>query len=168
LKNNENIKVVRLPCAIEEIANIITQLIGLTIVYLLFKFIGELVIGDEFSPDILLSMVVLPAIMVLKELHQIIQPYFVKVSLKGDSLSVKQGILTTYEDSLTLENVENIEMVTTLLGKCLNYSTIRLYAFGSWVIIPNVKNPLVLKAKINKIVKSKKKKSMGSESMGSE
>ena len=100
-------------------------------------------------------MVVLPAILVLKQSSEILQPYFVKVSLEDDKLSVTQGILTTFEDSLTLNNVENIETETTLIGKYLNYATIRIYAFGSWVVIPNVKNSHKLKEKLENIIKDK-------------
>ncbi|WP_234923674.1 PH domain-containing protein [Aeromonas veronii] len=101
-------------------------------------------------------MVVLPAILVLKQSSEILQPYFVKVSIKDDKLSVTQGILTVFEDSLILDNVENVETITTLLGRVLDYSTIRIYAFGSWVVVPNVKNSQEIKKQLEKIIESKK------------
>jgi uncharacterized membrane protein YdbT with pleckstrin-like domain len=155
LKDSEVIEVAKFPCAIEEIIDILIRLVGLAIVYLLFTKLGQWLIGASFSTDMLLSMVVLPAILVLKQSSEILQSYFVKVSLNNDKLSVTQGILTTFEDSLTLNNVENVETVTTFMGKYLNYSTIRIYAFGSWVIIPNVKNSVKLKSKLEKIIKDK-------------
>lgn len=155
MNDSDIIKVAKLPCAVEEVIDILIQLSGLAIVYWLFTEIGKWLIGTSFSADILLSMVVLPAILVLKQSSEILQPYFVKVSLEGDKLSVTQGILTTFEDSLTLNNVENVETVTTLIGKYLNYATIRIYAFGSWVVIPNVKNSHELKEKLENIIKNK-------------
>jgi uncharacterized membrane protein YdbT with pleckstrin-like domain len=130
-------------------------LLGLCLVYLIFKAIGEHLIGDEFSPDILLSLVVLPSILVLKSSMGILEPYFVEVSLVEETLSVKQGIFTTFEDSLSLKTVENIEVITSLLGKLLNYSTLRVYAYGSWVVVPNIKNAQALKNRIDSIVKKK-------------
>lgn len=158
MKELDKIEVRRFPCVVEKVVDIFIQLVGLSIVYFLFTFIGESIIGENFSKDVLLSMVVLPAILVLKQASAILQPYFVEVELKNDTLAVKQGILTTFEDSLSLDTVENVETVTTLLGKCLNYSTLRIYAYGSWVIVPNVKNSKILKAKLNKIIKAKKSK----------
>lgn len=152
----DKIEVAKLPCAIEKIVDIFCQLVGLGIVYWLFTAIGELLIGEDFSTDVLLSMVVLPAILVLKKSSEILQPYFVKVSIKGDKLSVTQGILTIFEDNLTLENVENVETVTTIFGRFLDYSTIRIYAFGSWVVVPNVKNPKEIKKELECIIESKR------------
>jgi uncharacterized membrane protein YdbT with pleckstrin-like domain len=158
LEKLDRIEVRKLPCVIEEVVDIVVKLMGLAIVYLIFTIIGEHVIGDDYSKDLLLSMVVLPAIYVLKQTSEILQPYFVKVDLKEDVLSVKQGIITTFEDSLILDTVENVETVTTLLGKLMGYSTIRISAYGSWVIVPNVHNPKELKARLDVIIQSKKAK----------
>jgi hypothetical protein len=148
-------------CAAEAFVDLILRLLGLCLVYLIFKKIGEYLIGDSFSGDILLSLVVLPSILVLKDIDTIIEPYFVSVFLKDEKILVKQGIFTTSEDSLSLKTVENIEVVTTILGKWMNYSTLRVYAYGSWIEIPNVKDAQVLKKKIEEEIKksnSKKKK----------
>lgn len=163
LEDLEKIEVRKLPCAFEEVVDILVKLIGLSVVYLIFTVIGEYVIGEyvigeDYSKDLLLSMVVLPAIYVLKQTSEILQPYFVKVELNEDVLSVKQGIITTFEDSLILDTVENVETVTTLLGKFLGYSTIRIYAYGSWVIVPNVHNPKQLKDRLETIIQNKKTK----------
>ncbi len=143
------------PCAIEAAIDILLQLFGLCLMYLLFKEIGEYLIGENFSKDVLLSLVVLPSILVLKSVGEVFEPYFVEVSLSDETLSVKQGILTTFEDSLSLKNVENIEVITTVLGKYLNYATLRVYAYGSWVVVPNVKNAEALKEKIEQIMGNK-------------
>ena len=152
--NNNELEVAKHPCAFEAAIDILLQLLGLCLVYVVFKEIGEYLIGKGFSSDILLSLVVLPSILVLKSCGSILEPYFVKVSLVGGTISVSQGILTTFEDSLSLKTVENIEVITTVLGKWLNYATLRVYAYGSWVVVPNVKNAQVLKCRIEKIVKN--------------
>lgn len=139
-------------CAIEAAFDIFIQISGLCIVYAIFSLIGRWLIGSEFSPDILLSLVVLPAILVLKKLPSIAEPYFVKVSLNNNTLSVKQGILTKFEDSLNLSTVENIEVITTYIGRFKGYSTLRVYAYGSWVEVPNVNDAHKLKAKIEKVI----------------
>lgn len=153
---NELLDVATHPCAIEATLDIIFQLVGLGLVYIVFKWIGTYLIGDQFSPDMLLSIVVLPSILVLKSSGKIIEPYFVKVFLNDETLSVRQGIPTTFEDSLSLKNVENIEVTTTLLGKWLNYSTIRVFAFGAWVTVPNLRNAPKVKTRIEDIVKKNK------------
>lgn len=149
--SNDKLEVVKLPSSIEAAVDLILQLLGLFLIYWLFVQIGEQLIGDEFTPDILLSLVVLPSIYILKDSISIIEPFFVKVILDSETISVKQGVLTTYEDSLNLKNVENIEIVTTLLGRCLDYATLRVYAYGSWVQIPSIKNAANLKTRIEKI-----------------
>ncbi|MDP2851011.1 MAG: PH domain-containing protein [Sulfuricurvum sp.] len=155
--NSENkLDVATHPCAIEAIVDILLQLFGLSLMYLIFNEIGKYLIGSKFTPDMLLSLVVLPAILVLKSCGKILEPYFVAVSLNNETLSVKQGILTTFEDSLSLKTVENIEVTTTLLGKYRNYATIRVFAYGAWVTIPNVKDAQNIKLRIEDIVKKSK------------
>jgi len=73
------------------------------------------------------------------------------VSLSDNTISVKHGFLTTFEDSLNLRTVENIEVVTSVFGKVLDYATLRVYTYGSWVEIPNVKSPSKLKERIELI-----------------
>lgn len=120
-------------------------------IYFIFTKIGNYLIGDNFSADILLSLVVLPSILILKRCGEILAPYTVSVSLSDNTISVKHGFLTTFEDSLNLRTVENIEVVTSVFGKVLDYATLRVYTYGSWVEIPNVKSPSKLKERIELI-----------------
>jgi len=156
LVDKDKLDVATHPAALEAVADILLQLIGLSLMYFIFNEIGKNLIGNDFSPDMLLSLVVLPAILVLKSCGKIFEPYFVEVFLDNETLSVKQGILTTFEDSLSLKTVENIEVTTTLLGKLRNYATIRVFAYGAWVTIPNVKNAQNIKLRIEDIVKKSK------------
>ncbi len=154
-ESNVELDIVKLPCAIEAALDVTAQLFGLCIVYWVFHKIGVRLIGEEFSPDVLLSLVVLPAIYILKDSHVIIEPYFVSVWLKNDTVTVKRGFLTTWEDSLSLNNVENIEIVTSFLGRFQNYGSLRVYAYGSWVEIPFIKDAPSLKVRIETIKKEK-------------
>jgi len=124
--------------AIEAAFRLVIEMLGLLVVFLVFREIGEWVTEDKFSPDILLSLVVLPAIYLLKDLPEILEPLFVKVNFSKEEIEVESGILTRSKDCLTLKNIENIEVVTTPLGRYFNYGTLNLYAYGSWVQLPNI------------------------------
>ena len=71
---------------------------------------------------------------------------FIEVLTKDNSITVFSGILTRREDKLGFKSVENVEQVTTILGRIFGYSTIFLYAYGSWVRIPFIKDPENLRA----------------------
>jgi uncharacterized membrane protein YdbT with pleckstrin-like domain len=142
-----NVPVVKLARSIEALCELMVELIGLVIVYVIFEFVGKSLISN-FQSDMLLSLVVLPAIYVLRDLHTIFAPFFVKIVLHEDTITVESGILTRRLDCLNLQTVENIELITTLLGRFIGYSTLTIYAYGSWVQLPNVKSPEEVKAKI--------------------
>jgi hypothetical protein len=90
----------------------------------------------------------LPALYLLRSSNIIISPYFVKVSISENDVETRTGILTQRLDKLSLKTVENIEVVTTLGGRIFNYSTIYLYAYGSWVELPFLNNSDEIKQKI--------------------
>ena len=147
-KSEEEISVVRLPRSFEAFLEIVAKLLGLVIVYLIFECVGNILMGDEFRSDTLLSLVVLPAIYILKDLHIILEPYFIKIQLNDEQVTVESGILTKRLDCLNLKTVENVELITTPLGRLCGYSSLNVYAYGSWVEIPFVKSPLPIKEKI--------------------
>lgn len=147
--------IVRFPCAIEITINLLIQIFGLCFVYWIFKEMGIRLIGDHFSPDMLLSLVVLPAIYILRDSHIILDPFFVSVFLNEKVVTVKRGILTRSEDSLNLRNVENIEVIIPFFGRFMNYGYLNVYAYGSWVEIPYVKDVPKLKAYIENTSKNK-------------
>lgn len=151
-KHEEVVPVERLWCSIEAILELAVKLLGLVVVYLVFEFIGKLITGGEFKPDTLLSLVVLPAIYILKELHVVLEPFFVNIILSDDQVTVESGILTRRLDCLNLKNVENVEMITTPFGRLFDYSTLVVYAYGSWVKIPHIKSPLPVKKRIEESI----------------
>lgn len=144
----EEISVIKGPRSIEAFFELVAKLLGLVVVYAIFEFVGKSLMGEAFRSDTLLSLVVLPAIYVLKDSHRILEPYFVKILLSDEKVTVESGILTKRLDCLSLQNVENVELITTLLGRLCGYSTLYVYAYGSWVVIPFVESPLPIKERI--------------------
>lgn len=74
----ENIPVAKLLPSFEALLEVLVKLFGLAIVYIIFEAVGKWLMGDDFRADMLLSVVVLPAIYVLKDSYTIFEPYFVK------------------------------------------------------------------------------------------
>jgi hypothetical protein len=138
-------KVIR---SVEAFLEIGFKLVGVYITYLAFNFCGEFLFEGNFNSDTLFSLLMLPALYVLKTAHVIVSPYFVQVKMSGIEVESRTGILTQRLDKLNLKTVENIEVVTTLGGRLFKYSTIYLYAHGSWVCLPFLKNPNQIKLKI--------------------
>jgi len=136
--------------SIESSFEIIFRLCGLFVVYYIFNFIGKNFLDQGFNPEILLSLVVLPAIYILKDLYIVIEPFFVEVSITETNINVKSGILTKKEDTISFKNIENIEIITTLGGRIFDYATLTVFAFGSWVEIPFVKDVMELEKTIKK------------------
>ncbi len=151
-KSEIMIPVVKFVRSFEALLEIMAKLLGLVIVYVIFEFVGKLLMEGAFRSDTLLSLVVLPAIYVLKDSHRILEPYFLKIVLSDDSVTVESGILTKSLDCLNLKTVENVELITTPLGRIFEYATLNVYAYGSWVEIPHVKHPLPVKEKIEAVI----------------
>jgi len=124
------------------------KLFGVYITYLAFDFFGEFLFKGDFNSDTLFSLLMFPALYVLKTAHVIISPYFVQVRMTETEVESRTGILTQRLDKLNLKTVENIEIITTVGGRLFNYSTILLYAHGSWVQLPFLNNPEKIKQKI--------------------
>ena len=126
--------------SLEAMLELICQLIGITAVYIIFEQIGFWLIGENFQKDTLLSMVVLPAIYILKDAYKIIEPFYVSIILINQhKVQVKRGILTQEVDNLVLENIENIELTKTPLGRIFGYTTFSIYSDGSWIELPFVR-----------------------------
>ncbi|MEH6445300.1 MAG: PH domain-containing protein [Oceanospirillaceae bacterium] len=140
----------------EVLIELIVQIAGLCLVYLLFELVAGWVIGTEFNPDILLSIVVLPAIYILKDIPSVLEPFYVEVVLSDNNVTVKYGVFTRRVDSFSLDTVENIEMITTVLGRRFGYGSLMLYSYGSDVYIQNVLGVENLKAKIELNIQKEK------------
>jgi len=156
-KNTTTLQVETWLISAEVIVEILLKILGLCVVYFIFEFIGQWLIGDNFTSDLLLSVVVLPAIYIFHDIYQIITPFTVTATLSDDEITVKQGIYTEHLDCLKLNTVENVELITTALGRYKNYGTLDLYTYGSSIRIPNVKDYLNIKDDIESRIGSKKK-----------
>ena len=144
----EYIPVARFTPSFEALLEVLAKLLGLAVVYIIFEAVGKWLMGEDFRSDTLLSLVVLPAIYVLKDSYTIFEPYFVKIHLSEENVTVETGILTKNLDSLNLKTVENIEIITSPLGRIKGYSTLHVFSYGSWVELPHVKSPAVVKERI--------------------
>jgi len=142
---NKYISVARFAPSFEALVEILAKIFGLAIVYIIFEAVGKWLMGEDFRSDTLLSLVVLPSIYVLKDSYTIFEPYFVRIHLCDENVTVETGILTKNLDSLNLKTVENVEIITSPLGRIRGYSTLHVFTYGSWVELPHVKSPLVVK-----------------------
>ena len=125
--------------SLEAILEIFLKLFGTYLVYLLISEIGNY-FSENFAKDTLLSLLLLPAIYVLKDSLIIIEPFFAKVEMSSEVVTVKNGITPRITDSLKISSVDNVEVVKTPLGYLFNYASIRLYGKGGYVNMPYVCN----------------------------
>jgi len=146
-------KVIR---SIEAAVEIIARLLVIIATYQLFKQLGTVFFGEQYNNDMLYSIVILPTLYIFQGAHIVLAPYFVKVNICEDNIKARTGILTYRHDQLGFKTVENIELVSTLGGRVFGYTTIFLYAYGSWVRIPFVKDSQALKKEIEFNIKKAK------------
>ncbi len=157
MNNNETIiETVKLPRTIEASLEIIIKLIGL---YLVYKF-GIVIMDDADSNNTLFSILLLPALLVLKNAHVIVEPFTIKASMTEYSVTVTSGFLTRKTDKLSIDTLENIELVKTPLGQFKsplwgNYGTLNLYAYGGTVVMPYLKSPENVQKEIEIIMQEK-------------
>ncbi|GGO67154.1 PH domain-containing protein [Bowmanella pacifica] len=123
--------------SLEAVLEIFSKLFGTYLVYLLISEIGNY-ISEDFAKDTLLSLLLLPAIYVLKDSLIIFEPFFSKVEISKEVVTVKNGITPRITDSLKISSIDNVEVVKTPLGYIFNYASIRLYGKGGYVNMPYV------------------------------
>ncbi|UJF21504.1 PH domain-containing protein [Shewanella sp. OMA3-2] len=70
------------------------------------------------------------------------------VNISDTEVEARTGVLTHRLDKLNLKTVENIEVISTLGGRIFGYSSIYLYAYGSWVHLPFITNCDQVKASL--------------------
>lgn len=124
----------------EALLEILVKLAGIVAVYLLFNWIGQTVFGSEFGQDTLLSLLLIPALYVLRDFLIIIEPFFVVVEKADTKVKVQYGLAPRVTDTLQLDSVDNVEVSKTPLGLVFNYGTIRLYGRGGQLEMPFVRD----------------------------
>jgi hypothetical protein len=135
--------------SIEATLELLFKLLGIYIVYFAINWLGTDLVGSDFRQDTLLSLLLLPAIYVLRDLLIIFEPFFVVIKKSTTQVTVKSGITPRVIDTLNLASVDNIEIVKTPLGYCFNYASIRLYGLGGTVDMPYVRNAEEISKAIN-------------------
>ena len=85
-----------------------------------------------------MSLLLLPSLYVLRDADHILDPFTVEVTLFSDKISVIRGVSPRVNDTLEYQSVENIEIITPILGRLCGYATVRLYSPGGSVEIPYV------------------------------
>ena len=130
---------------IEALVEVLLQLLGVLATYFVFNWIGKTAFNSDFSSETLFSLLLLPALYILKTANEIVSPKYVKVKISRTTVESRTGIFTQRLDKLQLKTVENIEVVSTIGGRFFNYGTICLYAHGSWVELPFLINPVSVK-----------------------
>ncbi|KAB2823133.1 PH domain-containing protein [Aliivibrio finisterrensis] len=124
--------------AFEALIETISKLLAIYFVYLAFNWLVGTLLGKNLAEDTLLSLLLLPALYVLRDANHIADPLTVRVTLFPDKISVIRGISPRVNDTLEYQNVENIEVITPILGWLCGYATVRLYSPGGYVEIPYV------------------------------
>ena len=136
--------------AFEAAFEIAIRLFGIFVVFIGFNFLLKLLNASSGSHDLLISMLLLPALYVLKDSYIVFDPFTVKAEFYDDKISVYRGIAPRVKDTLEFKNSENIEIITSVLGYFCNYSTVRLYSPGGYVEIPYVFQPEDVVSKVEK------------------
>jgi len=142
--NNEHkhIETTTWPRSFEAMLEILFKLLGL---YLVYEF-GSYVMGSEDASNTLFSILLLPALLILKDAHIILEPFTIKTYITDNDVIVKSGLLTRTTDKLNIKTLENIELVKSPLARLpsplwKSYGTLNLYAYGGAVIMPYLKYP---------------------------
>lgn len=124
------------------------KLVAIYVVYLGFNWFVLNILDKNVADETLMSLLLLPALYILKDLDVVIDPLTVKIEKHRDRISVVRGLVPRVRDTLEFKSVENIEIITSVLGSIFNFSTVILYSPGG-----NVEIPYVFKAdKVVKIV----------------
>ncbi|WP_169338286.1 PH domain-containing protein [Colwellia piezophila] len=150
---DESLLVIKLPRMFEAFIEIIIKLIGLYFTYLVFKKMGISLMGKEFQTDTLFSLLLLPVLYIFKDSHVVFKPFTIKVLLNDKDVTVTSGFFTKRHDKLTIRTVDNIELITTPIGRLYNYGTLHLYTPGATVTLPYIKNAIEIQVRIENIMK---------------
>ena len=138
MKLKETSKVVR---SVEAFLEVVGRILGMLIVYLAFKHLLVCFGASVESQDLLVSMLLLPSLYILKDLYKVIEPATVRIEFHAKKITVLRGFSPRVKDTLEFKNSENIEVITTILGRFFDYGTVVVYSPGGNVEIPFVFKP---------------------------
>ncbi|MFT4805879.1 MAG: hypothetical protein ACI9YE_003108 [Psychroserpens sp.] len=135
--------------SLEAFLELCFKLLGIYIVYFAINWLGKELFASNFRQDTLLSLLLLPAIYILRDVLIIFEPFFAVVNKSESQVTVRSGITPRVIDTLNIASVDNIEIVRTPFGYCFNYASIRLYGRGGSVDMPYVINAEEVSKTIN-------------------
>ena len=163
MRHKQPLSIVRLARSFEALFEILFKILGVAITYILLNGIliilfkddglnlltnsyGLLLIDKGYQSEDLFNLLIFPVLYILKDSYRIAEPFCIQAYITDTDVTVESGILTRKVDKLKIENLENIELVTTPMGRWnLNlwkkYGTLNLYAYGGLVVIPYLENP---------------------------
>lgn len=141
------------PRSFEAACEIIIKLLGLYITYRL----GSHFMETKQASETLFSILLLPALLVLKDAHILFEPFTIKTYISNNEVVVKSGYFTRKTDKLSIETLENIELVKTPMGWLKSpywpsYGTLYLHAYGGSVTMPFLKKPEAVQKDIDEIL----------------
>ncbi len=157
---------------IEEFIKLLGELSGLTILFLIFSYIGQFIsqysqliedklsinLGNEFNTSYLYSIFVIPVLFSLKKYINMFDSLFVKILFNDNSITIKRGFLYKHLDKLYIKDIDNIELYKSLFGKIFGYSNITFYSHGGLVSLSYIKNTNSNYDKVSKIMEYVKDK----------
>jgi hypothetical protein len=148
------VETVTWPRALEATLEILVKLAGLSMVY---QF-GSLMMNSMDASHTLFSILMLPALLILRDAHIILEPFTIRTQITDSEVTVTRGLLTRKSDRLSIKTLENIELVKTPLGRLnigswCNYGTLNLYAYGGTVVMPYLQKPEGIQKDIEAILK---------------
>ena len=153
MNNKTTIKTVKLVRSIEAALEILFKLAGL---YLVYEF-GNHIMDSKEAANTLFSILLLPALLILKDGYIILEPFTIKTYITDNDVIVKSGLLTRTTDKLNIKTLENIELVKSPMARLPSpfwngYGTLNLYAYGGTVIMPYLENPEKVQKNIEEIL----------------
>jgi uncharacterized membrane protein YdbT with pleckstrin-like domain len=85
-----------------------------------------------------------------------------RVTIKREGIEWQTGLINHIIDPISYSRIESVALYRSLLGRMLNYGTLKIYGIGSGSItIPHLKNAKSLAAFINRTKDQHKRKEVG-------
>lgn len=172
MSHGEPLTTVSLARSFEAFFEIIFKFIGIALTYILLNGVliiifkadglnlltnsyGLLLFNKEYQSEDLFNLLIFPVLYVLRDSYKIAEPFYINAYMTNSDITVVSGILTRTTDKLRIENLENIELVKTPMGRWnlgiwKKYGTLNLHAFGGLVVIPYLANPETEQLEIEK------------------
>lgn len=138
------------------IIEIVAITLWILVLYFCFTHFMYLLSDKETHASYVNTIFVLPIIYYLRDkIFRIFNSISTNVSIsdKSNEIIVNQGFISEFQDSLDLENMENIELYKGFFGKIFNYGNLVITVYGNQIHLENIMHPQCEKKRIYEIVK---------------